>query len=40
MDTGIKYIFVKSANDTKPFDAISMLEGRDAVQGDFDRLKR
>ncbi|GAB0193219.1 cAMP-dependent protein kinase inhibitor alpha [Grus japonensis] len=34
-----KFIFSKFAGDTKLCGAVNMLEGRDAIQGDLDRLE-
>lgn len=39
MDSETEYILSKFANDTKPRDAVNILEGQDAIQ-DMDRLER
>ncbi|PKU42579.1 rna-directed dna polymerase from mobile element jockey-like [Limosa lapponica baueri] len=40
MDSGIECTLSKFANDTKRGDMADMLEGKDAIQRDLDRLER
>ncbi|GAB0202846.1 cAMP-dependent protein kinase inhibitor alpha [Grus japonensis] len=40
MDSGIECTLSQFANDTKLCGAVNMLEGRDAIQKDLDRLER
>jgi len=39
VDSGIKCTFSKFANNTKLCGVVDMLEGRDAIQSDLDRLE-
>ena len=40
MDSGAECTFSKFSNDTKLCGAVDILEGRDAIQRDLDRLER
>ena len=40
MNSGIECTLSKSVDDTKLCDAVDMLEGRDAIQRELDRLER
>ncbi|PKU47367.1 rna-directed dna polymerase from mobile element jockey-like [Limosa lapponica baueri] len=40
IDSGIECTLSKCADDTKLTGAVSMLKGKDAIQGDLDRFER
>ena len=40
MDSGIEHILMNFADNTELSGAVNTLEGRDAIQGDLDRLER
>lgn len=40
MDSGIECVFSKFVDDTKLCGAMDTLEGRDAMQGNLDKLER
>lgn len=40
MDSGMEFILIRGAEDTKVCGAIDMLEEKDAIRRDLDRLER
>ena len=40
IDSGVECILSKFADDAKLCGEVNMLEGRDAIHGDFERLER